>query len=395
MKERIGKFEILRCLGQGAMGEVFLARDPVIGREVAVKTLHPAWAETPQARERFFHEAQAAGRLSHPNIVSVLEFGEDQGELYLVMEYVPGQDLASALHERILSPAVVLDLLAQVCDGLAVAHRNGILHRDIKPSNIRLLAEPGQLRAKILDFGIARARDSELTGSNELLGTFSYMAPEYIRTGRATPQTDLFAVGVILYEALAGRKPFQSESTPTLIYKIINETPRIPPAAHLRGISPATAKLLDRVLAKDPAQRFDSAEAMAACLRGAQDPAWPGPPPPEQTVVVVRPALPRKRKRYAWLLAALVPLMVAGLLAGRAGRKAAQEPEAAPAAPVQNPPPAIVPGRPPKSLPPAARPSGPCRRRPRPWTTTRRQPWPGLMGTPRPANSKYGLWPCG
>jgi len=288
MLQTLGKFEIINMLGQGAMGEVFLARDPVINRNVAIKTLHPALALTPEARDRFFREAQAAGRLSHPNLVTIHDFGEEHGRLFLVMEYVAGQDLAAALAERSLSPRVVLELLAQVCDGLAVAHRAGILHRDIKPSNIRLAAEPGQLRAKLLDFGIAWLQGSELTATNTLLGTMGYMAPEYIQTGRPDFRSDLYSVGVILYQALAGRRPFEAETTTSLLYQTVHEAPRTLPASLMRDISPATADLLACAMAKDPEQRFPSAQSMAVALRAARDPAWRGPIlPPDATAVAI------------------------------------------------------------------------------------------------------------
>jgi serine/threonine-protein kinase len=322
MNDTIGKFEIKGPLGQGAMGEVFLGLDPVIGREVAIKTLSPGWIRTPQARERFFREAQAAGQLNHPNIVTILEFGEDRGRLYLVMEYVAGQDLSTAMAERSLAPPVLLELLAQVCDGLAAAHRKGILHRDIKPSNIRLTADPGDRRAKILDFGIARIHSSELTTSSTLLGTFNYMAPEYIETGQPGCQADLFAVGVMLYEGLAGRRPFRGDTTATLLYNIVHETPKPPPAAHLRGISRATLALLERAMAKDPGQRFESAEALAAQLRAARDPAWTGPRPPADAGVLLRaaPLVRHPGRRRAMALAALALLILSGFLLGRKAR---------------------------------------------------------------------------
>ena len=219
MIRKLGRFDILKSLGQGAMGEVFLGLDPAIGREVAIKTIHREAALGTEARQRFAREARAAGTLNHPNLVTIHEFGEDQGVLYLAMEFVPGMDLEAMLRDRVLAPVEALEVLAQVCDGLAYAHQKGVLHRDIKPSNIRVSREGECLRAKVMDFGIARVAGSDMTGTGTLLGTFGYMAPEYIRTGVPDPRSDLFAVGVILYEALAGRRPFDGDTTATVLYR--------------------------------------------------------------------------------------------------------------------------------------------------------------------------------
>lgn len=270
---RIGKFEILERLGEGAMGEVFLARDSLLGREVAIKTIRAALT-SPDARDRFFREAQAAGRLNHPNLVTIHEFGEEQGTLFMVMEYVPGDDLGKLLASRELPHREMLELLAQVCDGLAFAHQRGVLHRDVKPTNIRVTRVSGRLAAKILDFGIARLAGSDLTATGALLGTFGYMAPEYIQSGKPDARADLFAVGVILYEALAGFPPFGGESTATVLHRIVNEDPAPLDLAQLTGISPAIQGVTARALAKDPAARFPSAEALAEALRAARDPWW-------------------------------------------------------------------------------------------------------------------------
>jgi eukaryotic-like serine/threonine-protein kinase len=276
MLRRLGRFELQKSLGQGAMGEVYLGLDPTIGREVAIKTIHREAAQGAEARERFAQEARAAGTLNHPNLVTIHEFGEDQGVLYLAMEFVPGEDLEAMLRSRALPPVEALEVLAQVCDGLAYAHQKGVLHRDIKPSNIRVRREGEHLLAKVMDFGIARVTGSDLTGTGILLGTFGYMAPEYIRTGLPDPRSDLFAVGVILYEALAGRRPFEGDTTATVLYRVVNEEPAPLAPSDLHGISPRAGLLLAKALAKDPAQRFQTAGAMAKALRDARDPAWAG-----------------------------------------------------------------------------------------------------------------------
>ena len=276
MRTRIGKFEIQRRLGEGAMGEVFLGRDPIIGREVAVKTIRPQIATGDEARERFYREARAAGTLNHPNLVTVHEFGEDDGTLFLAMEYVPGQDLQILLTDHSLTRPQILEIVAQVCDGLAYAHARGIMHRDIKPSNIRVDWHHGRPFVKVMDFGIARIAGSDMTGSGTILGTFGYMAPEYISTGIPDPRADIFACGVILYEALAGERPFAGDTTATVLYRIVHEEPKPLDPARLIGISPAVQGILDQALTKDPNQRYQRAEVMSAALRSAKDPHWLG-----------------------------------------------------------------------------------------------------------------------
>ena len=291
MRTRIGKFEILRALGKGAMGEVFLAVDPLIGRQVAIKTIKGDAAEGPEARERFQREARAAGQLNHPNLVGIHEFGEDEGLLYLAMEYVQGEDLERLLQARSLQPREVLEVLAQVCDGLAYAHGKGVLHRDIKPSNIRVVRQGQTLQAKVMDFGIARLHNSDLTGTGTLLGTFGYMAPEYVQTGRPDPRSDLFAVGVILYEALSGRRPFEGDTTATVLYRLVHEEPPRLDLSGLEGVSPRLAQVLVLALAKEPGARYQRAEDLAKALREAKDPGWGGPDL-ERTVATARPAPP-------------------------------------------------------------------------------------------------------
>ncbi|GLH73537.1 hypothetical protein GETHLI_20390 [Geothrix limicola] len=316
MLHTLGRFNILKRLGQGAMGEVFLGQDPAIGREVALKTIHREAAQGAEARDRFAREARAAGTLNHPNLVTIHEFGEADGVLYLAMEYVPGADLEAMLRDRVLAPVEALDILAQVCDGLAYAHQKGVLHRDIKPSNIRVRRDGERLHAKVMDFGIARVAGSDMTGTGTLLGTFGYMAPEYLQTGRPDPRSDLFAVGVILYEALAGHRPFDGDTTATVLYKLVNEEPAPLPPSDFRGISPQAGLLLAKALAKDPAQRFQSAEAMAKALRDAMDPAWAGLAGTPPTKVLARPTVPSGSqatpRRKVWPWAAALVLLGAG-----------------------------------------------------------------------------------
>ena len=276
MFEKLGRFEIKGLLGRGAMGEVYLGIDPSIGREVAIKTILATAAQAEDAKNRFSREAKAAGVLNHPNIVTIYEFGEDQGVLFIAMERVRGQDLEEMLQQRSITPGEALEVLAQVCDGLEFAHRNHIIHRDIKPSNIRVMRDGRRIHAKVMDFGVARLKDSDMTATGMVVGTVSYMAPEYIRTGKPDARSDLFAVGVMLYECISGRKPFEGDTTPTILYKIVNEPPDPLDLSQLREISPAIRMVLDTALAKDPDQRYQSADEFAHALRAAKDPTWQG-----------------------------------------------------------------------------------------------------------------------
>ena len=276
MFEQLGKFQIKRILGNGAMGEVYLGVDPSIGREVAIKTILPAVAQGGEAKERFAREARAAGVLNHPNLVTIYEFGEDQGVLYIAMEFVKGHDLEELLQDHSLSRSEALEVLAQVCDGLGFAHRQQIVHRDIKPTNVRVQRDGKRLHAKVMDFGVAKISNSDMTATGMVMGTVSYMAPEYIRFGKPDPRSDLFAVGVMLYESLSGRKPFAGDTTPTVLYKIVNEAPDPIDIDKLQGISPAIRSVLDRSLCKNPDERYQSAEDLAKALRAAKDPSWMG-----------------------------------------------------------------------------------------------------------------------
>jgi serine/threonine-protein kinase len=346
MAAHLGKFELLRSLGQGAMGEVFLARDPAIGREVAVKTILASTTAGPEAKERFAREAQAAGTLSHPGIVTIHEFGEDQGVLYLAMEFVEGDDLRDLLASGGLSKAELLEILAQVSEALAYAHRKGVLHRDVKPSNIRVSREGGRLQAKLMDFGIARMAESTLTSTGLLMGTVAYMAPEYVKTGTADPRGDLFAVGVMLYEGLSGQLPFAGDTTATILYRLVHEAPKPLPPSALAGASPALRGILDRILDKDPERRYPEGDALAAALRAAKDPTWPGDRH-TATVAMARPAqVVSNRGRYA-KVAALVIVLSGGAFAWRHRPRSKPVP-----APIQAPPAETLPVA--SSLVPAA-----------------------------------------
>ena len=325
MPDRIGKFEILRALGQGAMGEVFLARDTTLGREVALKTIRPyADAEAlGDLKARFAREAQSAAGLHHPNVVTIYEFGEADGLLYFAMEVVEGPSLESQLRHQSLTPRAFLEVMAQVCDGLQAAHAKGIVHRDIKPANIMIAREGERPVAKILDFGVAKSLGQDATQTGQVVGTLAYMAPEYLRLGKATPSADLFAVGVILYEGLAGRRPFQGDTSGSLIYCILNEPAPDLDIGRLEGLSPALRELVLRALAKDPLERFASARELGEALRAALDPAWR--PQDQPTVALPKhPAQPASRSPRRLIAAgAALFLALVGLGAWWALRPAA------------------------------------------------------------------------
>ena len=264
-----GKFEILADLGQGAMGKVYRAHDPILDRPVALKTVAPALLSSKDTLARFRREAKAAARLQHPNIVTIFEVGEVEGTHYIAMELVEGMDLGEAMAspDR-FSLEHKVRMIVDVCRGLHFAHRLGVVHRDVKPANIRLTHDG---TVKILDFGIAKratdATDPNLTQAGMVLGTPSYLSPELLQGAKVDHRADMWAVGVILYEIVAGRRPFEAPTITSLITRIVNEPP--PPLdASLRlpdGLAAATLRALD----KDPERRFADLDEMARALLGA------------------------------------------------------------------------------------------------------------------------------
>jgi len=270
MRDKIGRFEILSLLGEGAMGKVYLARDPALGREVAIKTIRLGSAFGPEATARFEREARAAGSLNHPNVVTVFEFGEDAGTYYLAMERLEGEDLDALIRARQLPMADLLELLAQACEGLAYAHERGIVHRDIKPANILVGRSGKRLVAKLMDFGLAVVGHSDLTQEGNWMGTVNYMAPEYLDSGKAGPASDIFAMGVILYEILSGGlRPFTGETATAVLTAILRQPPAPLPADLAQGFQPELLEVAHRALAKQPGERYPSAYALADAIRQA------------------------------------------------------------------------------------------------------------------------------
>ncbi len=267
MPATVGPYPIRGVVGSGAMGMVYLAHDPAIDRLVAIKTIHRRLIESsdddPSVAARFRVEAKAAGRLTHRNIVSVYQFGEDNDCAYIVMEYVAGRNLRDYIHApRKLEVSQVLCLMQQLLDGLHYAHERGIVHRDIKPANL-LIADDGRL--KITDFGIARTESSNLTRGTSVIGSPGYIAPEQYTNSDVDRRVDVFSAGVLLYQMLSGTTPFVGTDD-AIMYKIVYE-PHKPLSEVTKdaALEPFDA-VLDRALAKDPAQRYATAMEMRAAL---------------------------------------------------------------------------------------------------------------------------------
>ena len=268
--KKLGRFEILKEIGRGAMGQVFLANDPKIERHVAIKTIAlPAGTPEDEAAEtsqRFIREAQAAGRLLHPNIVTIFDVGEENGVSFIAMEYIDGVTLDKhARSGTLLPPGVVLDLVTQAAGALDHAHVSGVIHRDIKPANLMRLRD-GTL--KITDFGLAKNPSANLTQSGVLLGTPSYMSPEQIQGRELDGRSDLFSLGVVLYELLTGVRPFDADSISTIIYRVLYEDPR-PPAAYNPALPGEVNLVIERLLAKDLNRRYATGAALVSDLRKA------------------------------------------------------------------------------------------------------------------------------
>jgi serine/threonine-protein kinase len=266
--KEIDRYQVLGELGHGAMGVVYKGRDPIIDRLVAIKTIRfdrlYEEKEIQGLKDRFFKEAQAAGKLAHPNIVTIFDVGEYRGLSYMAMEYVEGDVLTRfASKGQLLQVEEVLEIIANAAEALDFAHQRRIVHRDIKPANIMRTSE-GQI--KVMDFGIAKLPSSTLTQDGSVLGTPAYMSPEQIQGKDLDGRSDLFSLGSILYELLTGVKPFQGETLTTLTYQITHENP--PPASQLNPLVPsAVDEALRKVLAKNPNDRFSRGKEFAQALR--------------------------------------------------------------------------------------------------------------------------------
>ncbi|MEO8333950.1 MAG: serine/threonine-protein kinase [bacterium] len=260
---KVGKYEVQDLVGEGAMGVVYRALDPMLNRSVAVKVMNDALALDEDFRTRFLREARAAGSLQHPNVITVYDCGETDGHLYIAMEYVAGTDLEALIESKVpISLADKIEIVIGVLNGLAYAHKRGIVHRDIKPANIRVNEEG---RALIMDFGIAHTTSSNVTKTGLIIGTPNYMAPEQVTGGKITPQTDLFSVGVVLYELLTNIKPFEGGTLHSVLFRIVSENPESPDKI-VTGVRPDLAEIVMKALAKEPEDRYTSALDMANAL---------------------------------------------------------------------------------------------------------------------------------
>jgi beta-lactam-binding protein with PASTA domain/tRNA A-37 threonylcarbamoyl transferase component Bud32 len=258
------RYRIEREIAHGGMAEVYLARDESLDRLVALKALFPEYAREPSFVERFRREAQAAANLNHPNIVAIYDWGQESGTYFIVMEYVEGRSLRDLIRsEGALDPGQAADITAEIASALAFAHRSGVVHRDVKPGNV-LLTRAGTV--KVTDFGIARAGTSDgLTQTGSVMGTATYFSPEQAQGLAVDGRSDVYSVGVVLYELVCGVAPFIAESPVSVAYKHVREEP-IPPSQRTAGIPPALEQIIMTALAKDPELRYQSADDLRADL---------------------------------------------------------------------------------------------------------------------------------
>ena len=335
--QRLGPYELLREAGRGGMSVVYEALDRRDQRTVAVKVLTMPQGLTRDQEEamlgRFGREARAVAGLSHPNIVGIEDLGEETGRHYLVMEYLRGESLRDRLLHGPLTPAQALPILRQVADALDAVHAQGVVHRDIKPSNVMLLPDG---TAKLLDFGVSRqSDDTTITGTGALVGSPAYLSPEQVRGAEGTPASDLWAMGALLYEMLAGHPPFTGKNIPSVLYQVTHETP--PPVV---GIPTPVQRVLRRALDKTPARRYPSALALADALQAAL---------PEYAVSTAS----RHPPRWLWAVL-LLPVLLGLALVALTQHHAAAPPHHAALAvptPATTPAPVPVPVTTPLSLP--------------------------------------------
>jgi eukaryotic-like serine/threonine-protein kinase len=314
-----GRYELLELIGKGGMSSVYKAHDRLLDRQIAIKVLHPHFTEDEEYVERFRREARAVAQLSHPNIVTVIDRGEDEGRQFIVFEYVEGENLKQLLERTGPMPVRDALLLAlQMARALAFAHGRGLIHRDVKPQNVLLNAD-GQ--AKMTDFGIARSVDVQgVTITGTVLGTSEYIAPEQARGQRVDAQTDVYSLGVVLYELLVGGVPYEGETFVTVALKHVNEP--VPPVLERRPeLPPRVALAVERAMAKSPDERFSSMQELVDELEACLAELDPGD---EQATMISRqPVAPRRARRprrkrrlgVLWPVAAVLAVLAVAALA--------------------------------------------------------------------------------
>ncbi len=264
----LGRYEIIEELGRGGMGIVYKGRDPKLGRLTAIKTVRFSddfdEDQAEKMKRLFFREAEVVAKLSHPNIVTIYDMGEDLDLFYIAMEYLEGEDLEKYTGKvKGLRVRECIDIMSQACDALDYAHNQGIVHRDIKPGNIMVL---GNGQVKVTDFGIARATESSKTRTGEIKGTPPYMSPEQLSTSKVDGRSDIFSLGVVLYWLLTGVLPFRANTLTTLMYQIAM-VPHEPPSKHNPKIFKAAEDIINRALEKEPKKRYQTAKQMGDHLR--------------------------------------------------------------------------------------------------------------------------------
>ena len=337
-----GRYQVLRRIGSGGMADVYCARDTHLGRDIALKMLHRRYAQDQEFVERFRREAKSAAGLQHPHVVGVYDRGEHDGTYYIAMEHLPGRTLKQVVEQEAPLPQErVVDLGRQILEAAGFAHRRGVIHRDFKPHNV-IVDE--NWNAKVTDFGIARAGASEMTETGSIMGTAQYLSPEQAQGHAVTAASDLYSIGVMLFELLAGRLPFEGDSAVSVALKHLSEPP--PPLSQLRpDVDPGLESIVMAALAKHPEQRWQTAEEFSAALgavgehlndgtgRRGQDTAAflpvPAPLPvegngeatdvaPEGPLIPLTPhdaELAERRRRWPWFALAALVLLLVGLLA--------------------------------------------------------------------------------
>lgn len=364
------RYELRGVLGRGGMAEVRDGWDTRLQRPVAIKLMYPAFNADADMRRRFEEEARSAAALNHPNIVAVHDSGEHAGSPFIVMERLPGRTLQDDIHVGPMPPQRVRSMLQDVLGALACAHAAGVVHRDIKPGNVLIAPNSGAM--KVADFGIAKTAGSALTATGQIVGTMAYMSPERVAGAPASVADDLYAVGVMGYEALTGRRPFPQENPAALLRAILDAPP--PPISAIRpDVDPALAATIDRAMARDVTQRFGSADHMRAALSGAPSALLMGPAPAASprpaTKVLAEPLAPSanyfvapaprrrpmSRERKLLLAAAgFVAVVVAGLALALDSSSSTPPPQqVGTSTPAQPPPPPPTTAAPP---PPSAAP---------------------------------------